>query len=162
MEIEKYINSGMLETYVAGAATPEEEREILYFKDKYPEIKEALDQLERDMEAMAKTMSLAPPPGMWKKIEAEIDDIIARENTPPNPFTQREHRREPKTEAAPLYIDAQIQDSHIKIHKAWRWIFAAVFILGKIFLGTAIYFYLETRQAQQQIMELKTEIKALK
>jgi hypothetical protein len=31
--------------------------------------------------------------------------------------------------------------------------------LGKIFLASAIYFYLENRQAREQINELKLELK---
>jgi predicted MFS family arabinose efflux permease len=50
----------------------------------------------------------------------------------------------------------------MRIHKIWRWVFAAVFVLGKIFLGFAIYFYLENRQAQLQLKELKTELRQLR
>lgn len=152
----------MLEAYVTGSATQEEEREILYFTQKYPEVKQALEQLELDMELMAAVMAIPPPPGAWDKIDSAIDDIILREQTAPNPFKERQEQSFRPKEDAPRYIDADIQDSHMRVHKAWKWVFAAVFILGKIFLATAIYFYLENRQAQQQIQELKTEVKALK
>jgi uncharacterized protein YpmS len=46
----------------------------------------------------------------------------------------------------------------MRVHKTWKWVFAAVFVLGKIFLACAIYFYLENRQAQQQVKELKSEL----
>ncbi|GAB3931483.1 hypothetical protein [Mucilaginibacter myungsuensis] len=160
-EIQKYIDSGLLEAYVTGSATPEEEREVLFYKQRYPEVKDALNQLELDMEAMAFAMAIPPPPTAWDRIETEIDDIILRERSEPTKFTEPEPKVAPEPDM-PRYIDVQVQDSHMKIHKAWRWVFAAVFVLGKIFLGCAIYFYLENRQAKQTIMELKTEIKALK
>jgi predicted MFS family arabinose efflux permease len=47
----------------------------------------------------------------------------------------------------------------MRVHKVWRWVFAAVFILGKIFLAAAIYFYLENRQAQENIKELKQQLR---
>jgi uncharacterized protein YpmS len=50
----------------------------------------------------------------------------------------------------------------MRIHKNWKWVFAAVFILGKIFLAFAIYFYLENRQTQLQLNDLKTELRQLK
>jgi hypothetical protein len=161
--IEQYINSGILEAYVIGAATPQEEREILHLKETYPQVREALFQLELDIEAVAQSMAVMPPPGTWDKIEAEIDGLIAREQTAPNPFTQRQQNyTQPQQDNGPQYINVESESNHMRIHKVWKWVFAAVFVLGKIFLGTAIYFYLENRQAQLQIKELKTEIQALK
>ena len=160
--IDQYISSGVLEAYVTGAATPEEEREILQLKAQYPEVKEALYQLEVDIENFARSIAIAPPPTAWDKIESEIDDIIARDKTEPRPFTQRNQQRSAKPDNGPQYIDVEVQSSHMKIHKAWKWVMIAVFVLGKIFLATAIYFYLANRQAQQQIQELKTEIKGLR
>lgn len=163
-QLEQYINSGVLEAYVTGSATAAEEREVLRLKEIFPEVKEALYQLEVDMEMLAATMAIAPPPGTWDKIDAEIEDIILREKTSPGTFTEREERNyaSTKPDADSHYIDIEAESNHMRIHKAWKWVFAAVFLLGKLFLATAIYFYLENRQAQQQIQELKTEIKALK
>lgn len=163
-QIEQYINSGVLEAYVTGSATAAEEREVLRLKEVFPEVKEALYRLEVDMEMLAATMAIPPPPNTWDKIEAEIDEIILREKTAPKSFTEREgyNYAPPEPDAGPQYIDVEAESNHMRIHKAWKWVFAAVFVLGKIFLATAIYFYLENRQAQQQIQELKTEIKALK
>lgn len=162
LDIERYLNSGMLEAYVIGAATPEEEREVLRFKENYPEVKNALLQLELDMENMAAVMAIPPPPGAWNKIDSAIDDIILREQKSPKLFIETERETFTPKEEAPRYIDASIQDSHMRVHKSWKWVLAAVFILGKIFLATAIYFYLENRQAQEQIQQLKIEVKALK
>jgi hypothetical protein len=161
--IEQCINSGILEAFVIGAATPAEEREILQLKEKHPEVRQALFKLETDLEALAQSMAIMPPPNTWDKIEAEIDGIIAREKTAPNLFTKKEQAFSPAPEdSAPNYINVESESNHMRIHKAWRWVFAAVFILGKIFLATAIYYYLENRQAQSQIKDLKSEIHSLK
>ncbi|MES2278979.1 MAG: hypothetical protein V4592_23305 [Bacteroidota bacterium] len=162
-KIEKYINSGILEAYVTGAATADEERLVLQLKQQHPEVRRALYRLETDMELLAQSMAILPPPGSWDKIEAEIDALIAHEKPVPQPFSERQQTyNPPPQDNAPGYIDMESESNHIRVHKAWKWVLAAVFILGKIFLGTAIYFYLENRQAQQQIKDLKTEIKALK
>lgn len=161
-QIQQYINSGVLEAYVTGSATAAEEREVLRLKQTYPEVREALYQLEVDMEMLAATMAIAPPPTTWDKIEAEINDLILREATSPKSFVEHEEHTyaPPRRDNAPQYIDVEAESSHMRIHKNWKWVFAAVFILGKLFLATAIYFYLENRQAQEQIQQLKTEIKA--
>jgi effector-binding domain-containing protein len=161
-EIDQYIKSGILEAFVTGATTPAEEREVLQLKARYPEVNEALKSLELDMEDFARTIAITPPPRVWDKIEAEIDDIIAREKTEPRPFTERESQNYTQPKTGPQYIDVEVSSSHMKVHKAWKYVLAFIFVMGKIFLGAAIYFYLENRQAQEQIKELKTEIQALK
>ncbi|MFB0494325.1 hypothetical protein FHW88_005839 [Mucilaginibacter sp. SG538B] len=163
--MKEYIDSGILEVFVMGAATDEEARELMYMKAKYPEVDEALKQLETDMEKIAGEMAISPPPHMWEKIEDEIDGLIRLEN-PAQPVKfrtsgddQNKHKKAPPEDQ---FISIESESNHMRLHKSWRWIFAAVFVLGKIFLGFAIYFYLENRQTRQQLQELKTEIRELK
>jgi hypothetical protein len=161
VETREIINSGILETYAMGIATEEEVEQVLFYKKRYPEVSEALNQVELELERFAMKHGIEPPAGVLAKIEDEIRDIQLRNREVRKPREQSEDRYE---EAAPKnpYIEVESQSSHMRIHKNWRWVFAAVFILGKIFLGTAIYFYLESRQAQQQVEKLKLEIKTIK
>ena len=158
-EIQQYINSGVLETYIVGAATPDEAQKIKYLQARYPEVQYALQQLETDFENMAKTMAITPPPVIWNKIEAEINDLIARGQTLPQNADEHSHARHNKRQQ---YIEVVAENSHMNIHKNWKWIFWVVFLLSKIFLICSIYFYLENRHAQQQIQELKQEVKELR
>ncbi|AYL94084.1 hypothetical protein [Mucilaginibacter celer] len=164
--MKDYIDSGILEVFVMGAATEEEVRELMYMKAKYPEVNEALKQLEADMEKVAMNMAIVPPPGTWDKIEDEINDLIRREERLNKPVQFRTsdngYNRQQKTAPADQYIEVEGASSHMRLHKSWRYVFAAIFVLGKIFLGFAIYFYLENRQAQEQIKELKSEVKELR
>jgi hypothetical protein len=166
MRIEDYIESGILETFVTGAASDDEVKELMYMKAMFPEVNEALLQLELDMERIAQNMAITPPADTWNKIEQEISDIILREATQPEKYARQSSEEKfdgnKNYNNKHHYIEVEAESSHIKIHKNWKWVFAAVFVLGKIFLGCAIYFYLENRQAQQQIQELKTEVKQVK
>lgn len=153
--IREYIDSGILEAYVIGAASEQEEKEVLRMKAKYPEVKEALLQLELDMEKVARHTAIIPPTGTWDKIEREINEITPRPEVKPAKFSRT---FKPNNDKDNGFIEVGSTSTHMRIHKNWRWVFAAVFVLGKIFLGCAIYFYLENRQAQLQIKELKTEI----
>jgi hypothetical protein len=163
MSVEDYIESGILETFVIGSASDEETKELMYMKARFPQVNEALAQLEMDMERVAQNMALAPPPNTWNKIEQEINDIILRDAPQPEKFTrQREYAGNDSYNNQHHYIEVEAESSHMKIHKNWKWVFAAVFVLAKIFLGCSIYFYLENRQAQQQLQEMKTELKQLK
>lgn len=163
VDIERYINSGVLEAYVTGAASSAEEQEIIQLRQQYPQLNQALQQLEDDFERMAHLMAIEPPPATWDKIEDDINGIIARESTIPqyeDIQTRRDHRNDHRD--ASRYIEIEAESNYIRVHKSWKWILAIIFILGKIFLISAIFFYLENRQAQQQIQELKQEIQFLK
>lgn len=157
MEIKKYIESGILEAYVIGSASEQEVQEVLQHKEKYPEVQIALNEIEMDMERLAGYMAVPPPPGLWAKIENQIDGLIVSPDLKPAKNVEEQYRQ--NTNDQQQFIEVEGSSSHMRIHKAWRWVFAAVFILGKIFLGFAIYYYFESRQAKQQIQELKTELK---
>jgi len=163
--IQQYINSGILEAYVTGSASEQEVKELLYMKANYPEVNIALQELEKDMELIAQQMAIVPPEHTWDRISDTIDEIILRQTSASEQFTERQdsnHKDFTKPDNGPQYIEVEAESNHMKVHKAWKWVFAAVFILGKIFLGFAIYFYLENRQAQQQLIEIKTELQRLK
>jgi hypothetical protein len=163
--IQQYINSGILEAYVTGSASDEEVKELLYMKASYPEVNTALQELEKDMELIAQQMAITPPAHTWDKISDTIDELILRQTSAPEQFTNRgdDNRKDfNKPDTGPQYIEVEAQSNHMKVHKTWKWVFIAVFVLGKIFLACAIYFYLENRQAQQQLNDLKTELRQLK
>ena len=156
MEIKEYIESGVLEAYVIGSASEKEVERLLKYKEKYPEIQTALNQIETDMERIAQYMAVPPPPSLWAKIESYNDGLVITPDVKPAKVKENKHnQRNPDQQ----FIEVEGSSSHMRIHKLWRWVFAAVFVLGKIFLGFAIYYYLENRQAKEQIQELKTELK---
>jgi len=160
VEINKIIESGLMETYVMGIATEEEVQKVLSLKKEYPAFKAALEQLEYDMEVLAQNMSIEPPAGTLAKIEQEINEIQRQNQALQNNFNSeysydkihQENKRE-------KYIEVESESNQMRVNKAWKWVFVAVFVLGKIFLAFAIYFYLENRQIKEQIKELKIELK---
>jgi hypothetical protein len=72
MAIQDYIESGVLEAYIIGAASPDEVKELLYLKDCYPEINFALQQLEADMERLAQHMAVTPHPAHGIKLNNKL------------------------------------------------------------------------------------------
>jgi hypothetical protein len=162
-KVKNFIESGILETYVTGVATPVEEHNVLYMSSHFPEVKQELEQLEADLEKFAHYGAIPPPPGLWYKIENEIEALerIPHQLDFKTEADQKQYqqRREPPK---PQFIEVEAESTHMRVHKVWRWIFAAVFVLGKVFLAAAIYYYLENRQAQQNLQELQREVKELR
>ncbi|MCD0490168.1 hypothetical protein LPB86_18145 [Pedobacter sp. MC2016-14] len=160
MEIKEYIESGILEAYIFGSVSEAEADELLSLKEQYPEVKNALHYLERDIEIMAQHMAIIPPSGTWSKIEDGINELMkAKESISVMEFPAKQKSNYKSSKNSGDYIEVEGPSTHMRIHKAWRWIFGAIFLLGKIFLAFAIYFYLESRQAKEQIRELKIEFK---
>lgn len=162
MKITEYIESGVLEAFVLGAASEAEERELMRLKNQYPELNKTLADLETDMERIAQYMAVPPPPDMFARIENSINELVITPDTEIMRPADREWRQNNQPDGKSRYIEVEAETNYMRLHKNWKWVFAAVFVLGKIFLACAIYFYLESRQAKQQVQELKTEIKALK
>jgi DNA-directed RNA polymerase specialized sigma24 family protein len=164
VEIREYIESGVLEAYILGAATEREKDELQFMKVKYPEVGDALFKLEQDLEQIAQHMAIQPPPGIWNRIEDTIGELARQKRADETRLKIHSRRDEPRKKAPKggQFIEVQGESSHMRVHKLWRWAFAAVFILGKIFLAFAIYFYLENRQIRQEVQHLKEEIRLLK
>ncbi len=162
MKIKEYIESGVLEAFVLGAASEAEERELMQLKNQYPELNKTLADLEADMERIAQYMAVPPPPDMFARIENSINELVISPDTEIMRPVDREWRENNQSESKSRYIEVEAETNYMRIHKTWKWVFAAVFVFGKIFLACAIYFYLESRQAKQQINELKTEVNAIK
>ncbi len=162
MKVKEYIESGVLEAFVLGVASEAEQRELMQMKMQYTEVDTALTELEADMERIAQYMAVPPPPDLFARIEDSINDLVIAPETKVMRPIEREWQQKSTRENKSPYIEVEAETNYMRLHKNWKWVFAAVFILGKIFLATAIYFYLESRQAKEQVNEIKTEINAIK
>ncbi|RZJ76647.1 MAG: hypothetical protein EOO45_01455 [Flavobacterium sp.] len=157
-----YIDSGILETFAMGCASEKEAEEVLYMAEQYPEIKDALRQLETDMEVIASGMAVTPPPTVWPKIKDRIEELTLR--TPHEPVLYKDAPRKTKTQKNDdsQLIAIEGESTHMRIHKVWRWVFLGVFVLGKIFLGFAIYYFVQKTNAEREVEKLQIELRQLK
>jgi hypothetical protein len=160
VDINAYLKSGVLEAYISGTATAAEKEELLLLKSKHPQIDHALYRLEIDLENLAQYMSIAPPPVVWVKIDAQLKELIKTSEAPVplKIHSKRIGEEPPEPPRGGQFIEVQGSSSHMRIHKMWRWILLIIFILGKIFLGFAIYFYFESREAKKELEKLNQAI----
>lgn len=160
VKINEYIESGVLESYVLGSASAAEAEELLSLKAKHPEISDALRELEIDLERIAQHMAITPPPGTWGKIEDSVKELIRARETEAYVVAVPPEKDKHKGRRGGQFIEVEAESNQMRVHKVWRWILAAIFILGKIFLGFAIYFYLSSRENEAKIEKLQIELKA--
>lgn len=67
-ELRGIIESDLLERYVLGEVTEQEQAKVLELRRSSPEIREALDELEVTMERMAFEENILPPPSLRDKV----------------------------------------------------------------------------------------------
>ncbi|AFK02132.1 hypothetical protein Emtol_0981 [Emticicia oligotrophica DSM 17448] len=155
MNPQEYIASGILESYILGFASEAEQKEVEHYTHIFPEISLALNDLGEliNVQFSGKT----PPPNVRERIETFEENNIQRWKY----HAQAQHENTPSNDDK-IYIDAVVNDTQIKVHKYWRPAFITVFILGKIFLIAALYFYFKSDSLSKENLKLQEEIKLLK
>ena len=146
------MQSGIVESYALGLATAEEVDEFEQLLPHYPELKDALQEFEYHLELFSIDHEMPPPPGLREKIENRLRSLPAI----PAPVSRAQ--RGQRTE----YVQAEETSDHIRVHKIWRVLFIAVFVLSKIFLILAIYYFLEYRHAEKQLNRLSKPAPAVR
>jgi hypothetical protein len=144
VNIELYIQSGIVESYALGLATPVEREEFEQLVPHYPELKVALSDFEYQLELFSLDNEEPPPPEVRERIKARIRDIPAVRPSRGGNGRNREQR-------GTNYLHVETSSNHIRVHKAWKTLFIVIFILSKIFLALAIYFYLEYRHVKAEV-----------
>ncbi len=144
MNIELYIQSGIVESYTLGLATSAEREEFDQLVPHYPELKVALSDFEYQLELFAIDNEELPPPGVRERIQARIQDI-------PGVRPSKNGKGRGHAEKGPGYLQVETFSNHIRVHKAWKTLFIVIFILSKIFLAFAIYYFLEYRHLKAAV-----------
>lgn len=78
MDIKEYISSGIIELYVMGLCSPEEEKELEALRPQYKELHEAILQYEKDMEEKMLRYATLPDAETDKQILQQLASL----NTP--------------------------------------------------------------------------------
>lgn len=76
MDIKEYISSGILETYVLGDASPQEKQEVECLSSIYPEVKSALQELQKSVEKVADHNAINPPDDLKDRVLGKVFEEI--------------------------------------------------------------------------------------
>ena len=156
MKTEEYISSGLLEAYLLGLVSDEDKREVERTVAAHPEIGLYLDKLEVKLESQFLQGAVPPPPALRELVElkATQQEIKRFEE----PYQQQHGPTSDQTADRSGYVDVQVSNTHIQVHKYWRVAFIAVFILSKIFLVFGLYYYFKAQSQEQEIERLTKQV----
>ncbi len=135
MDIQAYIQSGVIESYVLGLAEVQEIAELETLSKQFPEVKKAIIQFEAALEKNALQNAVEPP----ALIKDNLFETLASE------FNQPSHKK---------------QASVINI--GWlRYVVAASVILLIVSSGLNVYFYQQIQNTNEKYTKLFSETQIL-
>ncbi|WP_340202581.1 anti-sigma factor domain-containing protein [Ascidiimonas sp. W6] len=111
MDIKEYINSGILELYVAGALSEEENREVAETINKYPEIEEEVEAIEASILQLTAATS---PKDRKTNFESVKEKITITENKTLIPLEPKKSKNGAKAEDQPKVEDQPKADDQPK------------------------------------------------
>nr|WP_295929961.1 hypothetical protein [uncultured Dyadobacter sp.] len=148
MNKQEFIESGMLESHLMGLSSEEEQEQVAEIMLSDRTLPPYAVKLEEDIKRYFSEGSVPPP-------EAVREIILLRS------IREKKGQRssDPRdTAKAPQFLDVEVNDTHMKVHKLWRPAFIAVFILSKIFLIAGLYFYFKSVSQQEELQKIKTKM----
>ena len=155
METQDFIESGILEAHLLGLTNEGEKELVKQMVEDNQEIREYLVDIESDITRYFNGSAVTPP--------SALREIIHLRSKQEN-FRKDKHtfKKKADEDQNTRFLDVEVNDTHIKVHKFWRPAFIAVFILSKIFLIAGLYYYFKAVNQEEQIQKLKTEIQQVK
>src|SRR5436190_1674377 len=119
--IQEYIDSGILQAYILGIATPEEERNVEAMSNRHAAVRNAIEAFEYDLEKYAMANAVTPDPTIKPFLFATIDytERIEKGETPSHPGMLQEGSRiedyEEWLQRADMQLPDDFKDFHAKI-----------------------------------------------
>ncbi len=157
MDIQAYIESGVLELYVSGALTEQEMHEVERMAQLYPEVKQELDEIENTFFNFANDLHTGPRASLKDellknvKLQSVGQKILPKEEKPvvqikaENPSTET-----PNEEAKVLSI--------VQPKTNYRMAFAASVTLLIASLGGLIFTYTNWTSAKEELANMKVRL----
>ncbi len=151
---KEVIESGVLETYLLGLAPVVEQKRIKEMIEADGQLANYLAETEDKIQTYFAKNAVLPPPVVRNILLLRSPDTDITK--PKHVFKRTKQNENPP---AKKYLDIEVNDTHIKVHKYWRPAFITVFVLSKIFLIAGLYFYFKSASLQDEVARLKTEIR---
>ncbi|GAB3776206.1 hypothetical protein GCM10028818_21480 [Spirosoma horti] len=154
MKTYNYLKDGILEAYLLGLTTEKEKEEVEQLLATDSDVLAELNELETDMEEYFLRNAVPPPPSIREAVSLRISETeIKKWEEAPHTKTHQQSTQFRSNEQS--YVDIEVDNTHIRVHKYWRPAFIAVFILSKIFLILGLYYYFKASSQAEEIVRLK-------
>lgn len=148
MDIQAYIQSGVIESYVLGLASAEETAEVELMSNQYAEVRRAIEDFSKRLEARAFEDAIPAPPQVKENLFAELQSAFAEEDENGDASTNN---------AVVVPINSGENSTSPKPFKIWQYVAAASIILFIVSAALNVYFYDHYTKARNEYQALLTE-----
>lgn len=131
-KITTFLNSGLLDKYLLGETTSAEAVMVESYIARYPEIENAYNTMQHNLEVVAKTNAVEAPKSILNTILDELDDVPVVKLNSGNKY------------------------------KKWYKFSVAASVAALIFAGTSTYFYNQNQKLQNETVVVDAEIDDLR
>lgn len=145
MNVQDYIQSGIIESYVFGMANEQEAAELLQLSQQYPEIKQAIDSFEASLEQAAFANAVPPPANVKSKLFDALKDEFA------------EPIKEVNTPVVSIQANTSSTTPVISIGSRLRYMAAASVILLVVSAALNLYLYNQYKNVNNSYLSLLKE-----
>ncbi len=151
MNIDNYISSGAIESYVLGLANAQEAAEVQQLSLQYPEIKQAIANFEASLEAAAFANAITPAASIKQKLMFALqDEFVAPVVSLP--------KTDVITDATVEAIEEPlVKTAVVRKMNPLRFVAAASVILLVISGGLNVFIYSKYTEANEQVTALLSE-----
>lgn len=156
MYSQQFIESGILESYLLGLTSEKENKEVLAFSVESAEATNYVYRLENEIEAYLMSGAVPPPPSIRDVLEARINKNELQYNAASR-NSGKQSSASGKTTPKEQFLEIEVNETQIRVHKYWRPAFIAIFILSKVFLILALYYFFKSNSLEQEVERLKIE-----
>jgi anti-sigma-K factor RskA len=141
VDINAYINSGILELYVLDRLAPDERRQVELYAEQYPEVRQEISDIELALEEYALLQGSQTPPAP-RVLEAVLA-TLPTQTTATKPTTTPKTTAPPPTSGTPNIA---------------LWVLALLLALA---LAGLVYFMLQSQQKDADVSELQDRFSIL-
>lgn len=158
MDLKNYIDSGVIERYLLGLATPEQERELTYMRRLHPILEQEIAAAELRIENKIMAEAVQPPAPLKDKIM----EGVRRHKHQEYYYRHADHAGGQQPPQDPVYIDIRPGwNRQITVSIWWRCAFLALCVLTMSLAASTWYLYKRTNQLEEVLIRLKTPAEAL-
>ena len=149
MNIEEYISSGILESYILGIASPEEAGILECVMKNSAEVRAAFEEAQKTLEDLATAQAVTPPNGLETKIWAKIQQEQTVEELKPVVSEKTDHKIGETTQK--IYLDKSIN---------WQRYAIAASVLFLVSIVGNFFWINDISNNKKEIARLQTEKKS--
>lgn len=145
MDLNDYIESGIIESYLLGLASAEESELFEHMRGLYPELNTQIAATEYRLQKVMEEDGVTPPAEVWNKISERL--------TPSKRGGYYSRAGRQQEADSPTYV-LQPRSNTITVSIWWRCTVIAMMLLIMGLVASTVYFYQQFRNMEERLMRL--------